>query len=137
MFPSSWSCSWRGCWLRAVARSAPLRNHGVEYLAANGFTLAWFRDRPDIARLGRGFGISQATAYRYLDEAIAVLAAKAPDRHEALDHVEERGLSHLVLDGKVAADVSTLSGEPVNGLVGENIRFPCESGVHGRGRRGG
>ena len=28
------------------------------------FTLAWFRDRPDIRRLGQGFGISQATAYR-------------------------------------------------------------------------
>jgi hypothetical protein len=25
------------------------------------FALAWFRDRPDIARLGRGFGISRAT----------------------------------------------------------------------------
>jgi hypothetical protein len=32
------------------------------------FALAWFRDRPDIARLGRGFEISQATAYRYLHE---------------------------------------------------------------------
>jgi hypothetical protein len=42
------------------------------------FTLAWFRDRPDIRRLGQGFGISQATAYRYKDEAVEVLAAKAP-----------------------------------------------------------
>jgi hypothetical protein len=33
------------------------------------FTLAWFRDRPDIRRLGQGFGISQATAYRYKDTA--------------------------------------------------------------------
>jgi hypothetical protein len=32
------------------------------------FALAWFRDRPDIRRLGAGFGISQATAYRYKDE---------------------------------------------------------------------
>src|SRR5689334_7261315 len=47
------------------------------------FTLAWFRDRPDIARLGRGFGISQATAYRYKDEAVEVLAAKAPTLREA------------------------------------------------------
>ena len=29
------------------------------------FALAWFRDRPDIRRLGAGFGISRATAYRY------------------------------------------------------------------------
>jgi hypothetical protein len=42
------------------------------------FALAWFRDRPDIRRLSVGFGISQATAYRYKDEAIKVLAAKAP-----------------------------------------------------------
>jgi hypothetical protein len=42
------------------------------------FTLAWFRDRPDIRRLGQGFGISQATAYRYKDEAVEVLAAKHP-----------------------------------------------------------
>jgi hypothetical protein len=27
------------------------------------FALAWFRDRPDIRRLGQGPGISQATAY--------------------------------------------------------------------------
>ena len=67
------------------------------------FALAWFRDRPDIARLGRGFGISQATAYRYLDEAIEVLAAQAPDLREALDQAKERGLPHLILDGKVVA----------------------------------
>jgi hypothetical protein len=41
------------------------------------FALAWFRDRPDIRRLGQGFGISQATAYRYKDEAVTVLAARA------------------------------------------------------------
>ena len=34
------------------------------------FALAWFRDRPDIRRLGARFGISQATAYRYKDEAV-------------------------------------------------------------------
>jgi hypothetical protein len=42
------------------------------------FLVAWFRDKADIARLGRGFGISQSTAYRYKDEGVAVLAAKAP-----------------------------------------------------------
>jgi hypothetical protein len=49
------------------------------------FALAWFRDRPDIPRLGKGFGISQATAYRYLDEAIEVLAVRAPGLREALE----------------------------------------------------
>jgi DDE superfamily endonuclease len=67
------------------------------------FALAWFRDRPDVARLGKGFGISQATAYRYLDEAITVLAARAPALHEALERAREEGLPYLILDGKVVA----------------------------------
>ena len=56
------------------------------------FALAWFRDRPDIRRLGQGSGISQATAYRYKDEAVEVLAAKAPSLREALDKAVEQGL---------------------------------------------
>jgi hypothetical protein len=67
------------------------------------FALAWFRDRPDVARLGKGFGISQATAYRYLDEAITVLAARAPDLREALEKAKASGLAYLILDGKVVA----------------------------------
>ena len=63
------------------------------------FTLAWFRDRPDIRRLGAGFGISQATAYRYKDEAVEVLAAKAPTLREALDQATGQGLPYLILDG--------------------------------------
>jgi hypothetical protein len=63
------------------------------------FTLAWFRDRPDIRRLGAGFGISQATAYRYKDEAVEVLAAKAPALREALENAVEQGLPYLILDG--------------------------------------
>ena len=63
------------------------------------FALAWFRDRPDIRRLGQGFGISQATAYRYKDEAVEVLAAKAPALREALEKAAEQGLPYLILDG--------------------------------------
>jgi hypothetical protein len=63
------------------------------------FALAWFRDRPDIRRLGAGFSISQATAYRYKDEAIGVLAAKAPSLREALERAVEQGLPYLILDG--------------------------------------
>jgi hypothetical protein len=67
------------------------------------FVLAWFRDRPDIARLGQGSGISQATAYRYLNEAIEVLAAKAPSLREALEKAVELGLPYLILDGTIIA----------------------------------
>ena len=69
------------------------------------FALAWFRDRPDIRRLGAGFGISQATAYRYKDEAVEVLAAKAPSLREALDRAAGQGLAYLILDGTlISAD---------------------------------
>jgi DDE superfamily endonuclease len=67
------------------------------------FALAWFRDRPHIPRLGKGFGISQATAYRYITEAITVLAAKAPSLHQALEKARELGLAYLILDGKIVA----------------------------------
>ena len=41
--------------------------------------LRWFRDRTAPDALARDHGISRATAYRYLEEVIAVLAAQAPD----------------------------------------------------------
>ncbi|MGI5206034.1 transposase family protein [Spirillospora sp. CA-108201] len=47
------------------------------------------------------FGISQATAYRYLHEGIDVLADRAPDLHEALERAVADGLGHLILDGKI------------------------------------
>lgn len=57
--------------------------------------LAWFRDRPNITWLGHGSGLSQAIAYHYLAEGIAVLSAQAPDLREALS------LSHLIPDGTI------------------------------------
>jgi hypothetical protein len=65
------------------------------------FALVWFRDKPDIPVLGKGFGLSQATSYRYLDEAIKVLTAQAPDLRQALERAKADGLPHLILDGKV------------------------------------
>lgn len=65
------------------------------------YVLAWFRDRPDVQRLGAGFGLSRATAYRYRDEGVAVLSAQAPDLHDALERARGKGLTHLILDGKV------------------------------------
>jgi hypothetical protein len=39
--------------------------------------LRWFRDRTAAYSLARDHGISRATAYRYLDEVITVLAQQA------------------------------------------------------------
>jgi len=65
------------------------------------FGLAWFRDRCNITRLGAGFGISQATAYRYIGEVIAVLAARAPGLREQLERAVADGVPYVILDGKV------------------------------------
>lgn len=64
------------------------------------FVLAWFRDKPDIERLGAGFGLARTTAYRYLHEGIAVLAAKAPTLTDALERAKAERVPHLILDGK-------------------------------------
>ena len=65
------------------------------------FGLAWFRDRSDIRRLGAGFGLSQATAYRYLGEVTGVLAAEAPGLREALERALAEGAPYVILDGKI------------------------------------
>jgi DDE superfamily endonuclease/Helix-turn-helix of DDE superfamily endonuclease len=65
------------------------------------FGLVWFRKREDLTVLGVGFGISRATAYRYRDEVVAVLAAQAPDLTQALDRVQAEGWAYVILDGKV------------------------------------
>ena len=51
--------------------------------------------------LARDHGISRATAYRYLDEVIMVLAEQAPELGQALQRAKDQGLSHVILDGKI------------------------------------
>ena len=63
--------------------------------------LAWFRNQGDLPLVAAGFGVSRATAYRYRDEVIDVLADQAPDLHDALAQVAAQGWSHVIVDGKV------------------------------------
>jgi NAD(P)-dependent dehydrogenase (short-subunit alcohol dehydrogenase family) len=65
------------------------------------FALVWCRKREDLTVLGAAFGIGRATAYRYRDEVLAVLATRAPDLPDALDRVRHEGWSHVILNGKV------------------------------------
>ena len=61
----------------------------------------WFRDRTSPDALARDHGISRATACRYVDELIAVLAEQAPDLHQPLERANGEGFSHVILDGKI------------------------------------
>ena len=73
------------------------------------FALAWLRDRCDLERLGGGFGLCRATAYRYLDEALCVLSDQAPSLQEALERAREEELPYLILDGTII-DCDRLTG---------------------------
>src|SRR4051812_31871845 len=83
------------------ARGTRKRTRALTCWRHSVFVLAWFRKREDLTVLGAGFGISRATAYRYRDEAVAVLAAEAPDLTQALQRVKQEGWSHVILDGKI------------------------------------
>ena len=63
--------------------------------------MAWYRDKADIPRLGAGFGISQATSYRYVAEGTTVIAAQAPGLDEALERAVKEGTPYVILDGKI------------------------------------
>ena len=67
------------------------------------FALVWLRKREDLTILGASFGISLATAYRYRDEALGVLAARAPELSDALTRVAGEGWAYVILDGKLVA----------------------------------
>ena len=92
--------------------------------------LVWMRTKGEVAVIGAGFGVPRATAYRYRDEALTVLAAQAPDLHEALQKVAEQGWSHVVVDGKLirtgrCAEMTTsVKGEAINAWYSGKHRAP-------------
>jgi hypothetical protein len=67
------------------------------------FLLARYRDNADIPRLGAGFGLAQATAYRYVAEGTEVISAQAPGLEEALERAVREGTPYVILDGKIVS----------------------------------
>jgi Helix-turn-helix of DDE superfamily endonuclease len=92
--------------------------------------LVWFRKNEDIALLAAGFGVSRATGYRYIAEGRAVLAAQAPDLHEALQQVAESGWAYVVLDGSLigtdrcAQTTTSVEGETIDAWYSDKHRRP-------------
>jgi DDE superfamily endonuclease len=48
-----------------------------------------------------GFGLSRATAYRYIEEAVRLLSEQAPELQDALERAARDGVPHLILDGTI------------------------------------
>ena len=93
--------------------------------------LRWFRDRTTADALARDHGISRATAYRYLDEVIAVLEDQAPDLREALQRAKDQGFPHVILDGKIIP--CDRCKEPATSAKGEVIDLWYSGKAHAHG----
>jgi hypothetical protein len=64
-------------------------------------TLVWLRDGDTFAQLGRHFGVSTDTAWRYATEAMRALSAHAPSLADAL--CQAGAERRLILDGTLIA----------------------------------
>jgi hypothetical protein len=82
-------------------------------------------------RLGVGFGLSRATAYRYRDEAVRVLSDQALDLPEALGRATDEELACLILDGKIM-ESDRVAGRKVS-KKGKEIDAWYSGKTHGLG----
>jgi hypothetical protein len=100
-------------------RATPARSRKLSCRDQAILALRWFRDRTRIEALGRDHGVSRATAYRYLGEAVDVLSAQAPGLPEALERAMAEGVPYVILDGKVFA--GDRCSEPATSVKGQVI----------------
>ena len=79
--------------------------------------LAYLRKGETFAELAAGFGVGTATAWRYVSETVALLAARSPKLRQALAGAKKAGHAYVVIDGtlipidRVAADRPFYSGK--------------------------
>src|SRR5512135_3665664 len=79
--------------------------------------LVYLRKGETFAELAAGFEVGTATAWRYVNETVALLAARAPKLRTAVREAKKAGHAYVVLDGtlipvdRVAADRPFYSGK--------------------------
>jgi hypothetical protein len=79
--------------------------------------LVYLRKGETFAELAAGFGVGTATAWRYVNETVALLAARAPGLRQAVRDAKRAGYAYVVIDGtliaidRVAADRPSYSGK--------------------------
>jgi hypothetical protein len=79
--------------------------------------LVYLRKGDAYTELAAGFGVSTATAWRYVNETVALLAARAPKLRKAVRDAKKKGYAYVVIDGtliavdRVAADRPFYSGK--------------------------
>jgi DDE superfamily endonuclease len=100
-------------------RGTPAKSRKLSCRDQAVLALRWFRDRTRIEALGRDHGVSRATAYRYVAEAVDVLSAQAPGLPQALERAMAEGVPYVILDGKVFA--GDRCSEPMTSVKGEQV----------------
>ena len=118
-------------WAERCRRGTPTGSRALTCFWEAVLGLRWFRDRASPEALARDHGISRATAYRYRDEVIAVLAEQAPDLHQALERARDDGLAHVILDGKIIP--CDRCKEPVVSVKGQVIDLWYSGKAHPHG----
>ena len=78
--------------------------------------LRWFLGATRVAALAVDNQISSSTTYRYLHEAIDVLAAAAPGLHGAVLAARAAGHTHVSLDGTLIRTDRSTAGGPTAGV---------------------
>jgi hypothetical protein len=118
-------------WEERRRRGAPKGSRALTCFWQAVLGLRWFRDRTTPEALARDHGISRATAYRYRDEVIDVLAGQAPDLHQALQRAVAEGLPHVILDGTIIE--ADRCKEPTVSVKGEliDLWYSGKAHVHG------
>ena len=61
--------------------------------------LAYLRKGETFAHLAAGFAVGTTTAWRYVEETVALLAARAPKLRQAIRDAARAGYAYVVLDG--------------------------------------
>ena len=88
-------------------------NPGQEAL----LVLAYLRKGETFDELAAGFGVGRTTAWRYVNEVVELLAARAPKLRQAVRHAKRAGHAYVILDGtlvpvdRVARDKPFYSGK--------------------------
>jgi len=99
--------------LKAIGSRWRKLNPGQEAL----LVLVYLRKGETFADLAAGFGVGRTTAWRYVDEVVALLAARAPKLRTAVREAKRAGHAYVILDGtlipidRVARDRPFYSGK--------------------------
>jgi hypothetical protein len=87
---------------RKAHDARPWQRAATPYVQAV-MVLRWFKEATDLRVLARDAAVSIATAYRYLHEAIDVIAGHAPELPEVLAEGLRQGWAFACLDGTLIA----------------------------------